>query len=156
VAHQDVPQEAPLLALLERRPVAVEGVWQEQRPLRAQQRQPPRDAPQAASREAPQERPQRRPRGAPQRRDVSQPTPQKPPRATPQSSPQVLGTYDPHAAAARIQELRRQGLSFTVIADQLTVAGIPTRYGLPWQHSRVRHVLNTYGRETEPSQDDQP
>jgi hypothetical protein len=60
-------------------------------------------------------------------------------------SPQILGTYDPQAATRRIQALRRQGLSLTKIAAQLTVEGIPTRYGLPWQYSSVRHVLRTYG-----------
>ncbi len=62
-----------------------------------------------------------------------------------QPSPQLLGTYDPQAAAARIQELRRQGFSLTRIAAQLDAEGIPTRYGLPWQHSSIRYLLKTYG-----------
>ena len=44
-----------------------------------------------------------------------------------QPSPQLLGTYDPHAAAARIQELRRQGFPLTQIAAQLTAEGIRAR-----------------------------
>ncbi|HSX81969.1 MAG TPA: hypothetical protein VLQ80_25830, partial [Candidatus Saccharimonadia bacterium] len=56
-------------------------------------------------------------------------------RAADTPSPQMLGTYDPQAAVARIQALRRQGYSLARIADQLTAEGIPTRYGLPWQHS---------------------
>ena len=55
------------------------------------------------------------------------------------------GTYDPQAAVARIQTLRAQGYSLARIAAQLTAEGIPTRYGLPWQHSSVRHLLKTYG-----------
>jgi len=62
-----------------------------------------------------------------------------------QPSPQFLGTYDPHAAAARIQELRRQAFTLTQIAAQLTAEGVPTRYGLPWEHSSVRYVLKRYG-----------
>jgi len=69
----------------------------------------------------------------------------QPPHDTP--SPQLLGTYDPHAATARIQTLRRQGLSLTRIADMLTQEGIPTRYGKPWEHSSVRHLLKTYGEQ---------
>jgi hypothetical protein len=69
--------------------------------------------------------------------------------APPHPSPMLLGTYDPHAATARIQELRRQGWSLTRIAAQLTTEGIPTRYGLPWQYSSVRHLLKTYGKEHE-------
>jgi hypothetical protein len=45
--------------------------------------------------------------------------------------------------------LRQQGLSYTLIALQLTREGIPTRYGKPWEHSSVRYVLETYGRHTE-------
>ncbi|HSX83360.1 MAG TPA: recombinase family protein [Candidatus Saccharimonadia bacterium] len=63
-----------------------------------------------------------------------------------QASPQILGTYNPVAAAARIQTLHRQGMRFARIADALTVEGIPTRHGLPWQQSSVRHVLKTYGQ----------
>jgi hypothetical protein len=62
---------------------------------------------------------------------------------TPADTPR--GTYDPQAAVARMQALRTQGYSFARIAAQLTAEGIPTRYGLPWQHSSVRHLLKTYG-----------
>jgi hypothetical protein len=75
--------------------------------------------------------------------------PGQPPQATPQPSPQILGLYDPRAAAARIRDLRQQGLSYTLIAVQLTQEGIPTRYGKPWEHSSVRYVLETYGRHAE-------
>jgi hypothetical protein len=75
--------------------------------------------------------------------------PQDAPLAPPHPSPMLLGTYDPHVATARIQDLRRQGWSLTRIADQLTAEGIPTRYGLPWQYSSVRHLLKTYGKEHE-------
>jgi hypothetical protein len=68
------------------------------------------------------------------------------PHATPQPSPQILGLYDPRAGAARIRDLRQQGLSYTLIALQLTREGIPTRYGKPWEHSSVRYVYETYGR----------
>jgi Recombinase len=78
-------------------------------------------------------------------------TPQEEPHGTlqgaPQASPQILGLYDPRAAAVRIRDLRRQGLSYTLIAVQLTREGIPTRYGKPWEHSSVRYVLETYGRD---------
>jgi hypothetical protein len=59
----------------------------------------------------------------------------------------LLGTYDPHTAVAWIQDLRRQGWSLTRIAAQLTTEGILTRYGLPRQYRRVRHLLKTYGKE---------
>ena len=62
----------------------------------------------------------------------------------PHPTPQILETYDPHAAAARIHTLRRQGLSFVQIAAQLDAEGISTRYGLPWQYSSVRHLFRTY------------
>ncbi len=62
-----------------------------------------------------------------------------------QPSPQLLGTYDPRAAATRMQELRRQAFTLTQIAAQLTAEGVPTRYGLPWEHSSVRYVLKRYG-----------
>ncbi len=62
-----------------------------------------------------------------------------------QPSPQLLGTYDPRAAATRKQELRRQAFTLTQIAAQLTAEGVPTRYGLPWEHSSVRYVLKRYG-----------
>jgi len=61
-----------------------------------------------------------------------------------QPSPQLLGTYDPRAAATRKQELRRQAFTLTQIAAQLTAEGVPTRYGLPWEHSSVRYVLKRY------------
>ena len=57
----------------------------------------------------------------------------QPPQGTP--SPQLLGIYDPRAAAVRIQDIRRQGLSYEMIALQLTQEGISTRYGKPWEHS---------------------
>ena len=66
-----------------------------------------------------------------------------------QASPQVLGTYDREAAVQRMQELRLQGYSYEVIAHQLDAEGIVSRYGLPWQHSSVRHLLKTYGRPDE-------
>jgi len=69
------------------------------------------------------------------------------PHAPPHPSPMLLGTYDPHAATTRMQELRSEGWSLTRIAAQLTSEGIPTRYGLPWQYSSVRHLLKTYGKE---------
>jgi hypothetical protein len=62
----------------------------------------------------------------------------RPPRSGPSA-------YDPAPALARILALRQQGLSFERIAAQLTQEGIPTRYGLPWQHSSVRHLYKTYG-----------
>src|SRR2546425_74057 len=62
-----------------------------------------------------------------------------------QPSPQLLGTYDPRAAATRKQELRRQAFTLTQIAAQLTAEGVPTRYGLPWEPSSVRYVLKRYG-----------
>jgi len=71
--------------------------------------------------------------------------PGQPPQGTP--SPQILGLYDPHAAAVRSRDLRQQGLSYTLIAVQLTREGIPTRYGKPWEHSSVRYVYETYGRQ---------
>ena len=37
-------------------------------------------------------------------------------RQMPQRTPQILGIYDPHAAALRIRDLRRQGLSYAMIA----------------------------------------
>jgi hypothetical protein len=81
------------------------------------------------------------------RQDTPYITPHITPQVTPQPSPQILGLYDPHAAAARIRDLRQQGLSYTLIALQLTREGIPTRYGKPWEHSSVRYVYETYGRE---------
>ena len=63
------------------------------------------------------------------------------------SRPQTRGpsAYDPHPAIARIVTLRQQGLSFERIAAQLDAEGLPTRYGLPWQHSTVRYLWRTYG-----------
>src|SRR5262249_7669864 len=78
-------------------------------------------------------------------RDDTATTPPVTPQATPHPSPQILGTYDPRAAAARIHTLRREGLSFVQIATRLDEEDIQTRYGLPWQHSSVRHLLKTYG-----------
>ena len=88
---------------------------------------------------------------------ASQSTPQSTPQETPQGTPQeaphpsphILGLYDPRAAAVRIRDLRQQGLSYTLIAIQLTREGIPTRYGKPWEHSSVRYVLEAYGRQDE-------
>jgi hypothetical protein len=60
-------------------------------------------------------------------------------------TPQLLGTYDLQAAVQRIVALRQQGLSYEAIAAQLDAEGIPTRYGLPWQHSSVRYLFRTYG-----------
>jgi Recombinase len=71
--------------------------------------------------------------------------PADPPPTAPAPSPQILGTYDREAAVARMQVLRRQGLSFATIAQQLTAEGIVTRYGLPWEQSSVRYLLRTYG-----------
>jgi hypothetical protein len=64
--------------------------------------------------------------------------------------PQKSGSasYDPSPAIARILTLRQQGMSFERIAAQLDADGIPTRYGLPWQHSSVRHLFRTYGQES--------
>ena len=62
-----------------------------------------------------------------------------------QPSPQVLGLYDPHGAAVRIQVLRRDGLSYDRIAAVLQAEGIPTRYGQPWQGSSVCYLLERYG-----------
>jgi hypothetical protein len=121
---QDMPQEleqaTALLELLAQLTTAITALHAEVRELRDELHQ------------LPQRR--RRPRAAL-------------PHLTPQDthpSPQILGTYDPHAAAARIHTLRRQGLSFVQIAAQLDVEGVPTRYGLPWQYSSVRHLFHTY------------
>ena len=65
---------------------------------------------------------------------------------TPQPSPQVLGTYDPLAAVARMQVLRREGLSYDHIAAMLQAEGVPTRAGHPWQGSSVRYLLERYGQ----------
>jgi hypothetical protein len=69
------------------------------------------------------------------------------PRAMQQPSPFLLGTYDPQAAAARIRGLHSEGLSLVCIAEIRTAEGIPTRYGLPWQYSSVRHLFRTYGSD---------
>jgi hypothetical protein len=133
---QDTPQElmqaTALLALLERLTAAITDLHEEVCSLREDLRRLPRGTP----------------RGAPQY--TPQGTPQDTPQGTPHSSPQILGLYDPRAAAARIRDLRQQGLSYTLIAVQLTREGIPTRYGKPWEHSSVRYVLETYGSTTAP------
>src|SRR5262249_13147837 len=121
---QDTPQElmqaTALVALLERRTAAITALHAEVCALREDLRQMP-------------QRMQQLRRRAVIRR------PQETPQETPQPSPQILGLYDPHAAAVRIRDLRRQGLSYTLIALQLTREGIPTRYGKPWEHSSVRY-----------------
>jgi hypothetical protein len=98
---------------------------------------------------APLGTPQKGPQDTPHQSDAPQITPLvsplEPPLDTPHPSPRILGTYDPHTAAQRIAALRAQGMSFARVADELTQEGIPTRHGLPWQHSSVRHVLKTYG-----------
>src|SRR6266852_4344760 len=71
------------------------------------------DAPQATPQVVPHGTPEITPHGTPQ--DAPPPLPQEPP----QTSPHRLGTYDPQAAVARIQTLRRQGLSMRTIATQL-------------------------------------
>jgi hypothetical protein len=134
IMPQDTPQElmqaTALLALLERLTTAITDLHEEVCSLREDLRQMPQRTPRGRRRRAPTA-PQEAPRYTPQE--------------TPQPTPQMLGTYDPQAAAARMQALRRQGLSLAQIAAQLTAEGIPTRYGLPWQHSSVRHLLKTYG-----------
>jgi hypothetical protein len=132
---QELVQATALLALLERLTTAITDLHEEVRSLREDLRQ--------RSWRTPQER-RRGASTAPQA--MPQSTPQDTPQVTPQPTPQLLGTYDPRAAAARMQTLRRQGLSLTQIAAQLTAEGVPTRYGLPWQHSSVRHLLKTYGK----------
>jgi Recombinase len=119
---QELVQATALLALLERLTTAITGLHEEVRSLRDDLRH--------LSRITPQD------------------TPQLTPQGTPQLSPQILGLYDPRAAAVRIRVLRRQGLSYAMIALQLTQEGIPTRYGKPWEHSSVRYVLETYGQES--------
>jgi hypothetical protein len=54
--------------------------------------------------------------------------------------------YDPDAAAARMQALRAQGLSFRQIAATLTAEGIPTQRGAAWNQSSVRYLLKTHGQ----------
>jgi len=133
---QELGQATALLALLERLTTAITDLHEEVRSLRDDLRQ------------MPQRTPQWRRRGAPTApHETPQGTPRDTPHGTPQPSPQILGLYDPHAAAARIRDLRQQGLSYTMIALQLTQEGIPTRYGKPWEHSSVRYVLETYGRQ---------
>jgi hypothetical protein len=132
---QELVQATALLALLERLTTAITDLHEEVRSLREDLRQ--------RSWRTPQER-RRGASTAP--RAMPQSTPQDTPQVTPQPTPQLLGTYDPRAAAARMQTLRHQGLSLTQIAAQLTAEGVPTRYGLPWQHSPVRHLLKTYGK----------
>jgi len=118
---QELEQATALLGLLSQLTSAITALHEEVRELRDELRQLR----------------QRR------RRHVSV-RPHHTPQATPHPSPQILETYDPHAAAARIHTLRRQGLSFVQIAAQLDAEGIPTRYGLPWQYSSVRHLFRTY------------
>jgi hypothetical protein len=147
ITPQETPQElmqaTALLALLERLTTAITDLHEEVRSLRGDLRHLSRSTPQERRRSvppAPQGTPQEPPHYMPQS------TPQDTPQGTPQPSPQILGLYDPQAAAARIRDLRHQGLSYTMIALQLTQEGIPTRYGKPWEHSSVRYVLETYGR----------
>ena len=141
-ASQGMPQEleqaTALLALLAELTTAITDLHTEVRELRAELRQLPQRrrrsgafTPHPTSQVTPRSTPQDTPHGTPQ--------------GMPHPSPQILGTYDPRAAAARIHTLRRQGLSFVRIAAQLAAEGIPTRYGLPWQHSSVRHLFQTYG-----------
>jgi DNA-binding XRE family transcriptional regulator len=73
------------------------------------------------------------------------PAPAPPPVRTQRPQRSGPSAYDPSPAIARILTLRQQGLSFEAIAAQLTQEGIPTRYGLPWQHSSVRYLFRTYG-----------
>jgi hypothetical protein len=125
-APQDTPQElmqvTTRLALLERLTTAITDLHAEVCSLRKDLRR--------LSQRMPQER----------RRSLPN-TPQLTPQSPPQPSPQILGVYDPRAAAVRIRDLGQQGLSYTLIAVQLTREGIPTRYGKPWEHSSVRYVL---------------
>src|SRR5215471_19254242 len=65
--------------------------------------------PQGMPHSTPQDTSQGTPHGTPQD------TPHLTPHVTPLPSPQILGTYDPRAAAARIHTLRRQGRSFVQI-----------------------------------------
>jgi hypothetical protein len=142
---QDMPQElmqaTTLLALLERLTTAIADLHGEVRSLREDLRHLSRRTPQTRRRGAPTA-PQSTPLVTPQ--EAPQSTPHDTPHSAPQPTPLLLGTYDPRAAAARMHTLRRQGLSLTQIAAQLTAEGVPTRYGLPWQHSSVRHLLQTY------------
>jgi hypothetical protein len=124
------PQEMPLLPLLERLALAMEGLVDEVRQLREDLRQTPQAAPQRVRR-------------------TRAPTPQSPPQVTsqgaPQDAPQTSGAYDPRAAVARMQTLRLQGLSLAQIAGRLTAEGMPTRSGKPWQKGTVDYLLKTYG-----------
>jgi hypothetical protein len=140
---QELMQATALLALLERLTTAITDLHEEVRSLRDDLRHLSRSTPQERRRSVPPA-----PQGTPQEPPHYMPhgTPQDTPQGTPQPSPQILDLYDPHAAAARIRDLRHQGLSYTMIALQLTQEGIPTRYGKPWEHSSVRYVLETYGR----------
>jgi hypothetical protein len=138
---QELEQATTLLELLAQLTTAITALHAEVRELRDELHQLPqrRRRPRAA---LPHLTPQDTPQGMPQR--LPQDVPQDTPPGMPHPSPQILGTYDPHAAAARIHTLRRQGLSFVQIAAQLDVEGVPTRYGLPWQYSSVRHLFHTY------------
>jgi len=143
---QDMPQEleqaTALLALLAQLTTAITDLHAEVRELRDELRQLPQ-----RRRRHDAFTPHRTPHGTSQETPHITPhgTSQTTPQATPHPSPQILGTYDPRAAAARIHTFRRQGLSFVQIAARLEAEGIPTRYGLPWQYSSVRHLFHTYG-----------
>jgi hypothetical protein len=140
---QELMQATALVALLERLTTAITALHEEVCSLREDLRQMPQRTPQWRRRYTP-----RTPQDTPQ--DMPQITPQDTPQAAPQPSPQLLGLYDPHAAAVRIRDLRQQGLSYALIALQLDREGIPTRYGKPWEYSSVRYVLETYGQKGEP------
>jgi hypothetical protein len=152
ITPQELVQATALLAFLERLTTAITDLHAEVQSLRDDlrllslrtplaRRRRISAMPQPTSQDMPQVTPQRTPQGAPQS------TPHETPRETPQPSPQILGLYDPRAAALRIRDLRKQGLSYTLIAFQLTQEGIPTRYGKPWEHSSVRYILETYGHD---------
>ena len=132
---QELMQATALLALLERLTVAITDLHEEVCSLREDLRQMPQRTPRWRRKSVPR---------------APQITPQTTPQEAPYPSPQILSIYDPHAAAIRIRDLRRQGLSYAMIALQLTREGIPTRYGKPWEHSSVRYVLETYGQENAP------
>ena len=143
---QDMPQEleqaTALLALLAQLTTAITDLHAEVRELRDELRQLPQ-----RRRRHDAFTPHRTPHGTSQEtpHTTTHGTSQTTPQATPHPSPQILGTYDPRAAAARLHTFRRQGLSFVQIAARLEAEGIPTRYGLPWQYSSVRHLFHTYG-----------
>ena len=150
-APQETPQElmqaTALLALLERLTAAITELHEEVCSLREDLRQMPQRTPRRRRRSAPRA-PQETPQDTPHRTPHGMP--HETPQGTPQPTPHLLGTYDPQAAAARMRALRRQGLSLTQIAAQLDAESIPTRYGRPWEHSSVRHLLKTYGQADAP------